>query len=299
MKKVIIGVLLFCVCSMSAQDVRMLKEDHFWEYSLYSYFIGEVEPDPPLPTTVTESFYRFVLGETEVINGKTYHKLYWGKPSDPDCRTADLHGNGFHFMQASIREEAGRVLVDYEIYKAFLEYMWYDILTGRADYIPYKITDDGEMILYDFNMQVGDKYNSVLGHDDVSVVKIEKITTNDGIERKFFILSNGLKIIEGIGCINSSGMFLNYLNPVIDRKDGPYWLNGSYLSVFRWFDEYDNPIYSRTLEEVITGSVGIVPVTMDKEDNISTPLYDLLGREVIGIPEPGIYIRNRKKIWVK
>ncbi len=299
MKKVIIGVLLFCVCSMNAQDVRMLKEDHFWEYSLYSYFIGEVESDPPLPTTVTESFYRFALGETEVINGKTYHKLYWGKPSDPDCRTADLHGNGFHFMQASIREEAGRVLVDYEIYKAFLEYMWYDILTGRADYIPYKITDDGEMILYDFNMQVGDKYNSVLGHDDVSVVKIEKITTNDGIERKFFILSNGLKIIEGIGCINSSGMFLNYLNPVIDRKDGPYWLNGSYLSVFRWFDEYDNPIYSRTLEEVITGSVGIVPVTMDEEDNISTPLYDLLGREVIGIPEPGIYIRNRKKIWVK
>lgn len=277
----------------------MLKEDHFWEYSLYSYFIGEVEPDPPFPTTVTESFYRFALGETEVINGKTYHKLYWGKPSAPDCRTADLHGNGFHFMQASIREEDGRILVDCEIYKTFLEYKWYDILTGRADYIPYKITDDGEMILYDFNMQVGDKYNSVLGHDDVSVVKIEKITTNDGIERKFFILSNGLKIIEGIGCINSSGMFLNYLNPVIDRKDGPYWLNGSYLSVFRWFDEYDNPIYSRTLEEVIAGSVGIVPATMDKEDNISAPLYDLLGREIIGTPEPGIYIRNRKKIWVK
>ena len=202
-------------------------------------------------------------------------------------------------MQASIREEAGRVLVDYEIYKAFLEYMWYDILTGRADYIPYKITDDGEMILYDFNMQVGDKYNSVAGHEDISVVKTDKITTNDEVERKLLILSNGLKIIEGIGCINSSGMFLNYLNPVLNDWIETCWLNATYLAAFDRYNEYDNPIYSRSVEEVIAESVGIVSVTMDKEDNISTPLYDLLGREVIGIPEPGIYIRNRKKIWVK
>ncbi len=297
MKKVIIGVLLFSVCSMNAQSVHVVEEDPFWSYCFFSYFLCE-QPDPPLPTTLAESFYWFALGETEVINGKTYHGLYWGKPSAPDCRTADLHGNGYRFM-TNIREEDGRILVNYESYKSFLQTMRIDILSGRADYIPYNFTDDDEMILYDFNMQVGDKYNSVAGHEDISVVKTDKITTNDEVERKLLILSNGLKIIEGIGCINSSGMFLNYLNPVLNDWIETCWLNATYLAAFDRYNEYDNPIYSRSVEEVIAESVGIVSVTMDKEDNISTPLYDLLGREVIGIPEPGIYIRNRKKIWVK
>jgi hypothetical protein len=69
MKKVIIGVLLFCVCSMNAQSVHMVEEDPFWSYCFFSYFLCE-QPDPPLPTTLAESFYWFALGETEVINGK-------------------------------------------------------------------------------------------------------------------------------------------------------------------------------------------------------------------------------------
>ena len=39
------------------------------------------------------------------------------------------------------------------------------------------------------------------------------IETEDKILRKMITLSNNMTIIEGIGCIDSSGTFLYYLNP--------------------------------------------------------------------------------------
>ena len=143
-----------------------------------------------------------------------------------------------------LREENGKVLVNYEeyinylkrldyehteaYYKELAEQMGKDIKLkdgktmetdnwvegGDVNYIPYPLTDDGEMVLYDFTMQVGDKFRSVAGHDDISVIKVGTVTTVGNIERRKLTLSNGLVLIEGVGCINSPSRLFTYLNPL-------------------------------------------------------------------------------------
>ena len=100
-------------------------------------------------------------------------------------------------------------------------------------------------MLYDFNMKVGNKYGHVEGYDDVWVSEIRKIAFDDGKIRKLFILSNGLKIVEGIGCLCSEGdPLLRYLNP-------NQWERGvdKYLGLF---EENETQIFSQTREEALS-----------------------------------------------
>lgn len=269
MKKVIIGILLFYVCSIDAQSVHMLEGAPFWVYC--NVMVSDHYH--------IDSHYFYRIGDTEEINGKIYYKLYY----DRDY----MESRAIEPVTINIREDNGRILVNYEAYMAFLK----DHPQGDPDYIPYKLTDDGEMILYDFNMQVGDKYNSVSGHEDISVTNIEMITTKDRVERKLFTLSNGLKIIEGIGCISSRGWLLSYLNPTYF----PDYLPWSYFTFISNFEVFGEQIYGQVIDDF----VGIEHITVDKTNEVSFPLYDLSGRKITGNPEQGIYIRNRKKVWIE
>ena len=117
--------------------------------------------------------------------------------------------------------ENGRVYVDKQEYIAAMEKEYLDVLeeqkrdlnplgtVGDKDYLPYRQTDDGELILYDFNMLPGDKYPSVEGHDDISVARVETMVTRDGVSRRLLTLSNGYRLLEGVGSLNSPGMFFS------------------------------------------------------------------------------------------
>ena len=89
---------------------------------------------------------------------------------------------------------------------------------GDKNYIPYKDTGDGELVLYDFNMQPGDIYPYRFGHSIVFVTNVSRVTTLDGVSRRLLTLSNGYELMEGLGCLNSPGMLFCYLNPNPEMK---------------------------------------------------------------------------------
>ena len=122
----------------------------------------------------------------------------------------------------AIRYDNGRILTNRQDYMNYLANKYsddceyhrnkYRVSFGDASYVPYHQTDDGEIILYDFNMEVGDGYLHVEGYDDVYVTETDSVALTDG-KHKRLTLNNGLVLIEGIGCINSPGMLFDYLNP--------------------------------------------------------------------------------------
>jgi len=69
-----------------------------------------------------------------------------------------------------------------------------------------------EVLLYDFNLQVGDTFHidpyfQITNINFVTVIEIDSIMTNDGINRKVFHFSEGTNWIEGIGALYGSTTF--------------------------------------------------------------------------------------------
>lgn len=304
--KITIGLLLACFCGINAQNTGMFEGDPFWSYCLYSRFEKYLEEKEFKRVDCSYNYY--AIGDTLEVNGKDYYMIYRGYSSDPESRS--ILPPSYRSLNVGIREENGRILADYEMLLTHLQDFYYPNIIFDSNNFPYEVADNGEAILYDFTMQVGDKFKSVPKRKDIWVTNIDRIITKDEVERKIFTLNTGLKIVEGIGCINSRGELLRYLCMPDFRQfpldELPYATNVCFLAVFSYLPTYwedvkdiKKHIYIQPIEDVATDFVGIEHVTMDEADDTSTPLYDLLGREVIGIPEQGIYIRNKKKIWIK
>lgn len=154
-------------------------------------------------------------GKTIDVNGKKYHKLY-AVPTVYDAPiNAPLRMTAEEAMyRFGIRMENGRLLADYNGYMSLLKNDKTGFTPlGDINYIPYEVTDEGELVLYDFNMKTGDKFRSVEGHDDISLIDIKTVDMAEGDNKKLLTFSNGAKVIEGMGCINSPGMFFGWLNP--------------------------------------------------------------------------------------
>ena len=171
---------------------------------------------------------------------------------------------------------------------------------GDPSYIPYYQTDDGEIILYDFNMEVGDKYRHVDGHDDISVTAIDSVMLNDGSKHRRLTLSNGLILIEGIGCINSPGMLFDYLNPSSGIK---HWM--CYLTLF--FDNVEDDWMLTPLSDAIyeyrnplivnTHSLGIED-NLKMKKNKNEKIFNLNGQRINTL-QKGLNIVDGNKIMVK
>ena len=203
----------------------------------------------------------------------------------------------------AIRYDNGRILTNRQDYMNYLankysdDYEYhrnkYRVSFGDASYVPYHQTDDGEIILYDFNMEVGDRYLHVEGYDDVYVTETDWVTLTDG-NHKRLTLNNGLVLIEGIGCINSPGMLFDYLNPSQGVKH-----RICDLVLYDIVDEdggASSPIYEYTNPLIADRAVGIEEVrgTNEKERVV----YNLNGLR-ISVPQKGINIIGGKKVWVK
>ena len=258
-------------------------------YLLYTHMKGSYKDAP-----------YYYEGETlktdlkqETIDGKQYYVFnvtLWG-PFVGDQKP-DTHENIMH-----IRQEGQRVLVRYDEYKQLMKDRNHDMSTFD-ELCQFEVTDDGEMVLYDFGMQVGDKFRSVAGKEDVYVVMRYKdypsYYTQQG-NRDVIIFSNGCYIAEGVGYKGMNdgfsgypmdapqGNFFDYLNPSVEY--------GMRLEEFRWDGTW---IYENNALDGSNSSVKQIEAT-----DVPAKVYNLQGQQLEKTPKKGVYIQNGKKVIVK
>ena len=252
--------------------------------------------------------YFYTTGETREKNGHTYSVL---KIGDMEFASGGEMGyyyrddyvrydyTSLHEAEICIREEGGRVYVDLEEYKALMEEDFWRT-KGSAEYLPYEQTEDGELVLYDFNMQVGDKFPSVAGHEDIYVSSIETVTTLDGRSRKQWVLSNGLHIIDQVGCVDSNGEFLFYLNPSGLKQCVSIMISCTKDDTRIIFPDDSTGIREQFIDWPFDFSLTTsVPTPLRMNEGTSSTVYDLQGRRLTSKPTKGIYIQNGRKVVVK
>ena len=233
----------------------------------------------------TEDYY---LHDGFENNGKAYRMVL----EEGDSQGWPLFSGGELNSMIGIREENGRVLLNRDEYIGLMaDNMTWESL-GNKQFIPYRQTNDGELVLYDYNMLPGDKYPTVEGYEDVSVVSVGNMTTRDGVSHRLITLSNGCRILEGIGCINSIGLLFFYLNPA--QKASDYISFGLYHFLKRKGRNGDEQIIYQQGDENALG----ITVTSQSMRPVTTT-YDLQGRRVTGTPRPGIYIQGGRKYMVR
>ena len=183
------------------------------------------------------------------IGGKTYRKLYGtcaqfdGRGKSPLRTTADET-----MYQFGIREETGRLLASHDEYMALLASDKPKLTpVGDPGYTPYEVTADGEIVLYDFNMQAGDKFRSADGHDDISVVKTGVMADDNGTERRLLTLSNGIEAAEGLGCLGSQGAFIGWLNP--EKEDNKRFTALTHVAAGA------ETVYSRDVKDLVKSTL--------------------------------------------
>lgn len=303
-KLLFVAALLCGCCGVRAQSVSMLSNAPRWIYFMGTGAHHDLNSGFRYCCDSDNIFY---TDGTEVIGGKTYQRLCISvlhldggsmrSPRKTGYSDDDIYDGEF---LVGLREEGGRVYVNEAEYMDFLRGTGRKGTLGNPDYVPYERTDDGELVLYDFTMKAGDKFRSVEGYPDVWVAEVKDTLLDDNVTRRMQVLSNGMVVIEGIGCIYSAGMLPAYLNPKPAGADD-MGTDISLFAVLTRFSTEQQVVFSKDFEDYEGFFVtGIVPAATlqggtDKDDG-RAPLYDLTGRRVVN-PQPGhLYIRSSKKV---
>lgn len=261
-------------CYQFTENTPCWKNGVFYETSDYNWVV------------------RYDERETYSIDGKTYMKAYSDPevlPTNARCTssTTVLNSDEPRNYTLGIRKADGKVYVNYAEYLDHLSQLGFGEnvtgFRGNPRYIPYHITGDGEMILYDYTMEVGDQYRHVEGFEDIMVTSKDCVILKDGQERRRLTLSNGLVLIEDLGCINSTGLMFDYLNPTDDNT----WLNAVLQLVIR----DDNYLYENRTSPVVDN---INKVECSK--TLQAQTYNMLGRRLGTTPDKGVYIRDGRKV---
>ena len=234
-----------------------------------------------------------MLNFTVDVEGKKYYPIESAPLVLPTLARKSSNRGDSDWYALGIRREGGCVYVNYNQYVEYLTRSYdgetFNPSFGNPNYIPYHLTVDGELILYDYNKQVGDKYRTVEGYDDIWITAKDSVTISDGKRHCRLTLSNGLVLIEGIGCINSNGRLIDYLNPAKQ-----YWNSFTYLKYV--YDDNGNTLYGNTTTKVKESDV--LGISEKRAPINSFVLYDFQGR-MMQHPNKGIYIQNGRKVVVK
>ena len=232
-----------------------------------------------------------------------YERMVWDADRGEWKKSVSCHAvkGGYEFVStywriyASIKtEETGEStlllsLSDkwYAKRNSYMEYVRSILPEGSAIFEEPAHWQD-EVVLYDFSLNEGDRYPCV---GDVTVSSVSSFTTRDGVCRRMLHLSNGLAILEGVGCLNSRyGPFAYQNDPGVDAPyvDGDSSC-GSVLS-FRKYGSDTAPIYIKGDLEL-----GISEIANGFKDD--GKIFDLQGRMMPNKPKKGIYIQDGRK-WV-
>ena len=278
----VIVVLFLCVPLYAQEDDTY--QGYWWRYS----FTDKWEQTDEAIACRNLVHWLYSKGPQVKIHDRTYTAvLSEPMPIVTSKRKERMDGRWYAL---GIRKDDGRVYADLQEYQEYLSrpFNWENEQPsfGTADYIPYYKTEEGEVILYDYNMEIGDKYISMEGHDDVSIVAKDTVVLSDKREHRRLTLSNGLVLIEDVGCIN--GFPLDYLNPLP--------LFNGYFSFLQDVSSVDgNLIY---ITDLIVQDLDVFSHINNTEVScrlIDYSIYNLQGRRLTCEPEKGMYIKNGRK----
>ena len=194
-KNVLLLLLPLYFLNIQSQETDMLSGNPEWGYDSY---VSE-RFWPPLGPGFKIDDERFAPVEK---NGKTYHKIFL-----VSTEYNDTYGEVLIMEEPPVlvRESGGKVYADYDSYLAFTD----DMKPKVEGELPFLVTKEGEILLYDFTVEKGDRYPSAEASAPIYVSNVSTVTVSDGTERKLISLDNGYQLLEGVGCLNS--MLLNYL----------------------------------------------------------------------------------------
>ena len=234
-----------------------------------------------------------IMGNPYMKNGKHYY-MASGTTNGIGANQLPPVNDEMYVDMLGIRIADGCMYVDREEYMYFLseESKW--SFLGDKTYIPYKDTGDGELVLYDFNMQPGDIYPYRFGHSIVFVTNVSRVTTLDGVSRRLLTLSNGYELMEGLGCLNSPGMLFCYLNPNPEMKR---WEGIQLTLAFTFKGDIQTVDYIFDSDEM--GKTLNIKNKMATNSEERTGFYDLQGRRIDGQPKRGVYIKEGRKVLIK
>ena len=232
--------------------------------------------------------YIYTYQDTEEVNGRTYYVVY-------SMVLDDIRGNKLYMIH--LRQDGKRVLVLYDEYKKLMEARGQD-MSGFDKLCQYEVTQDGELVLYDFGMEVGDRFRSVDGKEDITVVEKRKVwqpsTHTNQTELDVLVLSNGCMLVENLGYLDmdvsvfdlsATGSFFDYLN---QDKGYRMQLVLSYWNKKLIFDDW-----------LDGGTSGIETTPANGFEQETGDYYDLMGRRLPSQPKQGVYIQNGKKFVIK
>ena len=200
MRKILLLLCIFmgvlpCISQAETYTGEMLREGMYWKYREYSgYEDGEI------------------IG-SKTINDKVYGLLRIHRGFYDGARASEFD-DYFNWTTATvaIRDEGGRIYVNKDDYLNLMSEEHYWQTVGQSDSLPYETTEAGDLILYDFTKNVGDVYCKMPDGSDLMVTKVDMLKTEDGMSRRRLTLSNGFDLVEGVGCTNSAGFFMFWLN---------------------------------------------------------------------------------------
>ena len=185
---------LTCFAQNEDSFGEMLHNGMYWKYREYS---GNED---------------YEIIDTKTINDKLYGILRIRRGFYDAARAAEPEFFNWTMATVAIRAEGGRIYVNKDDYLNLMseEHCWQSV--GQGEPLPYETTEDGDLILYDFTKSVGDVYCKMPDGSDLTVTKVDILKTEDGVSRRRLTLSNGYDLIEGVGCTNSVGFFMFWLN---------------------------------------------------------------------------------------
>lgn len=261
--------MLMVALSDKAQEVdykyvTMVREGVEWGYVFSHSFPPGVE------------YYRLQLKGDTVINDKTYKRCYAYQTATLDTATATLHG--------FLREEDKKVYFipnsDEEVTVGWL------LMKDQYN----SIYGDEERMIYDFNLNEGDTYDSMLS---INIMEISFVEV-DGKMRKFFHAQDqyhdAYPFLEGTGVVwgygelaypfalqpaNGSDVQFNFERNVAD---------GRIVYKSEEFDDRDptcSGVAATTMQApAITITVAGKTVTASGNGSITTTIHDINGRTV-------------------
>ena len=234
----------------------------------------------------TRPCIQYLQGDT-TINGKTYKKLYQFAPEGNFMEDMTIQN---HYVTA-MREEDKKV---------------------------YRVTDDGEELLYNFGLKEGDKevfteggelwYRHVRRVDTLTVNgrQHRMVTYNYGHNNSRDTLRRASQI-EGLG--NMPDMPSVHYSVHFDWPRVPKIFYSVYFKVGSWndyhFNIYDDDFYNKYMQiddlvwrEIAYEQEGAETekISIEPHSNAIQQLFDLQGRRLTEKPAKGVYIQNGKKV---
>lgn len=252
-------------------SLRMLSYNPVWSFSI----MGGKGISSPRSETIIRKEVKMLSNGGMGMRGYIPHVIL-------NVRTVAGNETEESDHELPLYEEGGRVFIAEDNFDRYLSDTHPEIGS------PYK-TREGRvayyhLLLYDFTLGVGDRYPCT---GEVYVRETGTLTTRDGISRRTLLLSNGLVIVEGIGCINSPFGLIAYQN----TEEGQALDAKGTLASFGYVNK-DGGV--DTIYE--SGDAFLDDILLPWQRPFSPgAVHDLQGRRIIGVPQKGVYIQNGRK----